>query len=77
MWAIAHRFHAKPATGYDETKDEVTRVLEWYGKAIETYTETDNAWVIEYVDGLVENHVTDRETADRIVNEQREHFRLD
>lgn len=77
MWAIAKRFHAQPTTGYDGSKDEITRVLEWYGKAIETYSDADNQWIVDLVDGLVANHVTDRETADRIIKEQREHFRLD
>ncbi len=90
---IAYSFHAKPATGYDSSKDEVTRVLELYGKALVCFRDEDNkrenGWFYfngsvwdtaefqEYIDGMVVNHVCTREQSDSIINEQVENFRLD
>ena len=93
LWAIAYRFDAKPATGYDSSKDEVTRVLEIYGKALVCARDMDlhetNAWnpyygsywgeskMMEYIDGMVKNHVCTQEQSDSIINEQIKNFRLD
>lgn len=93
LWAIAYRFQAKPATGYDSSKDETTRALELYGKALVCGRDEDNreenAWpsfyentwgesdMMEYIDGMVVNHVCTREESDAVINEQVEYFRLD
>ena len=93
LWAIAYRFQAKPATGYDSSKDETTRALELYGKALVCGRDADNwkanAWpafydsswgeskMMEYIDGMVVNHVCTREESDSVINEQVENFRLD
>ena len=93
LWAIAYRFQAKPATGYDSSKDETTRALELYGKALVCGRDADNrkenAWpfffenvwgeseMMEYIDGMVVNHVCTREESDAVINEQVENFRLD
>ena len=90
---IAYKLHAKPETGYDSSKDEVTRALELYGKSLSCFYDLqntkDNAWyfytfcvwdteeLMGYIKGMVDNHVCDQETSDRIINEQLEHFRLD
>lgn len=90
---IAYKLNAKPETGYDSSKDEVTRALELYGKSLACFYDQDNmkknAWhfftfsdwdvdtLMGYIKGMVDNHVCDQETSDRIINEQLEHFRLD
>jgi len=90
---VAYRMDAKPTTGYDQTKDETTRALELYGKALVCFRDEQNkvknAWhyhtycswdtdkLMEYIDGMVVNHVCTREESDAVINEQVENFRLD
>ena len=91
--AVAYRMHAKPTTGYDQSKDETTRALELYGKALARFRDEENerlnGWhyqtfsiwdtesFMEYIDGMVDNHVCTREYSDQIINAQIENFRLD
>ena len=42
-----------------------------------TFSDWDVDTLMGYIKGMVDNHVCDQETSDRIINEQLEHFRLD
>ena len=76
MWCIGHRYQGRSLIEKVDLSEEVDRACYWYAKAIEAYGKTNGEYFMEYIDGLILYTSLDQETADRIMEDVHENFRL-
>ena len=76
MWCIGHRYHGQSLLEPLDMREEVDRACYWYAKAMEIYGKANSDWVKEYIDGLVEYTSLSQDTADQIMKEVHNNFKL-
>lgn len=76
MWCIGHRYQGRSLIENLELNEEVDRACYWYAKAIEVYGKANSDYFMEYIDGLILYTSLDQETADRIMRDVHENFRI-
>ena len=76
MWCIGHRYQGRSLIEEVDLREEVDRACYWYAKAMEIFGKTNSDWLIEYIDGLVLYTSLSQETADQIIQDVHENFRM-
>ena len=76
MWCIGHRYQGRSLIEEVDLREEVDRACYWYAKAMEVFGKSNSDWLMEYIDGLVLYTSLDQETADRIMQDVHENFKI-
>ena len=76
MWCIGHRYQGQSLLEPLDMREEVDRACYWYAKAMEVFGEANSDWVKEYIDGLVLYTSLSQKTADQIMQDVHENFRI-